>query len=74
MQVVYEINTFEQLYSSCWGGAKDTLNTIIEACKEDYLVQLLEDIFYYNIIPNMSDVNDYLWFEREYIFKELNIK
>ena len=61
---------FNDLMENCWSGAVDTLKTIEEYNKEDELMQLLEDIFE---CPDITRVNDYLWFSDEDIFECLGI-
>ena len=66
---------FNDLMNNCWSGAVDTLKTIEAHGKEDELMAHLEEIFnsYFNNIPTMTEVNDYLWFEDEAIFEALGI-
>lgn len=66
---------FNDLMNNCWSGAIDTLKTIEEYDKEDELIKHLEDIFeaYFDNVPTMTEVNDYLWFEDEAIFEALGI-
>lgn len=63
---------FEDLRDKCWGGAIDTLNTIYENDKEDELMSLLAmDVF--SDTPDLTDVNDVLAFEDEWLFETLGI-
>ena len=63
---------FDDLMKHCWSGAIDTLNTIRENDKEDELMSFLSmDIF--SDTPDLTEVNDLLWFEDEWIFEELGI-
>lgn len=66
---------FNDLINNCWSGAVDTLKTIEEHDKEDELMTHLEEIFesYFDNVPTMTEVNDYLWFEPETIFECLGI-
>lgn len=66
---------FNDLMNNCWGGAIDTLKTIEEHDKENELISHLEEIFgsYFDNVPTMTEVNDYLWFEWETIFEALGI-
>ena len=66
---------FNDLMNNCWSGAVDTLKTIEEHNKEEELMAHLEEIFesYFDNVPTMTEVNDYLWFEDEYIFQCLGI-
>lgn len=62
---------FNDLINNCWSGALDTLKTIEEHDKEDELMQLLEDAF--DECPDITRINDYLWFSGEEIFECLEI-
>ena len=62
---------FNDLMNNCWSGAIDTLKTIEEHGKEDELMQLLEDAF--DECPDITRINDYLWFSDEDIFECLGI-
>ena len=66
---------FNDLMNNCWSGAIDTLKTIEEHGKEDELMAHLEEIFesYFDNVPTMTEVNDYLRFEDEAIFECLGI-
>lgn len=66
---------FNDLMNNCWGGAIDTLNTINEWNKENELMEHLKDVFssYFDIVPTMTEINDYLRFEDEDIFEALGI-
>ena len=66
---------FNDLMNNCWSGAIDTLKTIEEHDKEDELMGHLAEIFesYFDNVPTMTEVNDYLWFEWETIFDCLGI-
>lgn len=66
---------FNDLMENCWSGAVDTLKTIEEHGKEDELMAHLEEIFesYFDNVPTMTEVNDYLRFEDEVIFEALGI-
>ena len=66
---------FNDLMNNCWSGAIDTLKTIEEHDKEDELMEYLKETFgfYFDNVPTMTEVNDYLWFEDEAIFEALGI-
>lgn len=66
---------FNDLMNNCWSGAIDTLKTIEEYDKEDELIAHLEDIFesYFDNVPTMTEINDYLWFDWKNIFEALEI-
>lgn len=62
---------FNDLMNNCWSGAIDTLKTIEEHDKENELMALLEDAF--DECPDITRINDYLWFSDEDIFECLGI-
>ena len=63
---------FNDLMDECWSGAIDTLNTIQENNKEDELMSLLAlDVF--GDTPDLTEVNDLLWFDSDWIFETLGI-
>ena len=72
MYVKKEVYDFDTLYDNSWSGAVDTLDTLRENEKEEELMQLLEITF--EEIPSETEVNDFLWFERDFIFGELGIE
>lgn len=63
---------YRTLKNNSWSGALDTLKDIEEADKEDELMYLLEDIFY-DTTPTETEVNDFLWFERDSIYESLGL-
>lgn len=72
MKIVKEINDFYALMENSWSGAIDTLKDVEEAGKTDELMELLEETFY-GETPTETQVNDFLWFEREYIYDSLGL-
>ena len=73
MYVKIEMDDFRTLKNNSWSGALDTLKDIEEADKEDELMYLLEEIFT-DIIPTETEVNDFLWHDRDYIYESLGIE
>ena len=63
---------YRTLKNNSWSGALDTLKDIEEADKEDELMYLLEEIFT-DTIPTETEVNDFLWFDRDYIYESLGL-
>lgn len=63
---------YRTLKNNSWSGALDTLKDIEEADKEDELMYFLEEIFS-GEIPTETEVNDFLWFERDYIYESLGL-
>lgn len=64
---------FNDLYNECWSGAINTLQTIEANEKEEELIELLTDMMG-NDIPTITTINDFLWFESDYIFELLGIE
>lgn len=63
---------YRTLKNNSWSGALDTLKDIEEADKEDELMYLLEEIFN-GEIPTETEVNDFLWHDRDYIYESLGL-
>ena len=55
-----------------WSGGKDTLDDIKKADKCEELEELIEEQFYEET-PTDTEINDFLWFEREYIYERLGL-
>lgn len=72
MYVKKEISGFRDLYENSWSGARDTLDDIENAGKEEELMELLEDVFS-GETPTETEVNDYLWNEREDVYDSLGL-
>lgn len=72
MEIRTEINGFNELADMVWSGAEDTLNDIIDANKEDEFMDFLEMVFC-DDVPTDTNVNDFIWFEREYIYENIGL-
>lgn len=74
MKVIYELKSIE--YFDAWEGGKETLDTVIKAGKVAQLDQLLEDYVCEddNEIWKEGGLNDFLWFQRDYIYDMLGIE
>lgn len=44
-----------------WSGAKDVIKVITEAKRLDELQFLIEDC-YWNKVPSITEINDFVWF------------
>ena len=55
-----------------WSGAVETLKRIIELGKCDEVESMFEDLFC-DSLPSETTINDYLWFEDEYIAEYLGL-
>ena len=70
MKLTYEINNINEF--KAWSGAVPTRNAIIENHKQEEFMFILNDIF-----PNgcsETELNDFLWFDDEFIFSALDIE
>lgn len=56
-----------------WSGGKDTLLTLIEKGDVDTVENFLVDCFFENT-PTETEINDFLWFERDTIADYLGFK
>jgi hypothetical protein len=72
MEIRMEINNFNELYDMSWSGGRDTLDDIFEHGKEEALMNLLEEVFF-DEIPSDTEVNDFLWFERDIIYENIGL-
>ena len=62
---------FNDLMDNCWSGAEETLKVIEENGKEDAFMKFLEESFDES---TLTEVNDFLRFEDDYIYSVLGIK
>ena len=69
MQFIQEFNVDTFPF---WSGAEDTVADIKKANKMDELQNLIEDYFA-NQTPTNTQINDFVWFQRDFIFKQLEI-
>ena len=60
---------FNTLMDECW-CCEDVLNKIYDEDKEDEFMDFLEEYFYENI-PTMTELNDLIRFDWEWIFEQL---
>ena len=68
----YDRNDFYNLFENSWSGAKDTLETIIENELETEFMVHLNDLFAETELTD-TELNDYIWFEREDIYFNLGL-
>ena len=55
-----------------WSGAVDTMQRIADEHKEEELISLLNEVFFEQQ-PDITEINDYLWFESDDIYEYLGI-
>ena len=72
MEIKKEINGFNELADMVWSGAVDTIAGIQNANKEDEFMNFLEAVFC-DEVPTDTEVNDFIWFERDYIYENLGL-
>lgn len=72
MEIKKEINGFYELADMVWSGAVDTIADIQNANKENEFMDFLEMVFC-DDVPTDTNVNDFIWFEREYIYENIGL-
>ena len=72
MEIRREINDFYALADMVWSGAVDTISDIQNTNKEDEFMNFLESVFC-DEVPTDTAVNDFIWFERDYIYESLGL-
>ena len=72
MEIRKEINNFYALADMVWSGAVDTIADIQNANKEDEFMYFLEMVFC-DEVQTDTEVNDFIWFERDYIYEKLGL-
>lgn len=63
----FSVDSFE-----FWSGAKDTVNDVRAAGKMDELQEIIEEQFP-DSVPTATQINDFVWFERSYIYSQLGL-
>ena len=69
----YGKNDFYNLFENSWSGARDTLEDIIKAELEDEFMQLLDEYFGCEDELTDTELNDFIWFERDTIYNALGL-
>ena len=71
------MKVYKEVYGShdfdFWSGAVDTYNDIVDADKEDEFWDLLEETFSDMECVSETEINDFVWFERELIYNLLGL-
>ena len=70
MRIAREFD-FRDLEYNCW-ECDDVLEAVAEANMEDALMDLLEEVFNADV-PTLTEVNDFLRFDSEFIYTTLGI-
>ena len=71
MEYKVELSSIDQF--KAWSCARETLNTVRERGGIDQLTSLCEDVFSGNT-PTQTEINDWLWFDEDFIFKALGYR
>lgn len=73
MFIQQEVTVYD-LQDLLWAGGLDTWNRILKEDKEDEAMQLIEDTFGFTALDTtITNINDFLWFDRDFIYESLNI-
>lgn len=70
MYIKTELDSLDSF--NAWSGGLDTLDSIRDADKIEQLDELFQELFY-SETPTETEVNDWLWFERDYIYESLGM-
>ena len=73
MKVIKEIDSFNDLMENSWSGAIDTLQDIANVNLEEEFMENLENIYFLGEIPTDTELNDFIWFERDTIYSDLGL-
>ena len=74
MEIRKEIDGFYGLADMVWSGAVDTIADIQNANKENEFMDFFEMVFMdREEPPTETEVNDFIWFERDYIYKNIGL-
>ena len=68
----YKIETSLERFPA-WSGGKDTLETLIEKGDCNEVEYLIKEIFF-DELPTETQINDFIWFERDTIAEHLGYK
>ena len=73
MKVIKEIDSFNDLMENSWSGAIDTLQDIANANLEEEFMENLKNIYCLGETPTDTELNDFIWFERDTIYSDLGL-
>ena len=69
----YGKNDFYNLFENSWSGARDTLEDIIKAEKEEEFMQYLDEVFCDSDEITDTELNDFIWHDRDIIYENLGL-
>ena len=73
MKIIKEIDSFNDLMENSWSGAIDTLQDIANANLEEEFMENLKNIYFLGKTPTDTELNDFIWFERDTIYSDLGL-
>ena len=73
MKIIKEIDNFNDLMENSWSGAIDTLQDIANANLEEEFMENLENVYFLGETPTDTELNDFIWFERDTIYNDLGL-
>lgn len=74
MKIYKEVNSFDEFGGyEPWSGAVDTVNTLREHDKLEEAWQYIEIVFDYKECVDETELNNFLWFEPEYIYEAVGL-
>jgi hypothetical protein len=73
MEYRNNISTDTLLSEKLWGGACDTVEYAKEHGVFDELCELVEEVFEFGETPTLTQINDFVWFDADYIYERLGI-
>lgn len=68
---VYDELTFYDISRTSWSGAVATIKRIEDEGKEEAFEALIDELYPEGI--DRTELNDLLWFEDDWLYKQLNI-
>ena len=75
---IFKVHNFYDLKNFCWSGATQTLDAIEEKGLEDEFLAILNDILEMNEQEKQpwteTQLNDFIWFDTDYIEECLDCK
>ena len=74
MEIKQDVDV-NDLRDMLWSGGKDTFEEIYDLDKEDELMEFLESMYAdRDEIPDITDINDLLWIERNYVLESIGVE
>ena len=70
ISIIKDVNFY--LRDELWSGALNTFDVIVENNKSQELMYLLEELYPEPV--EITTINDLLWFDNDFIYKQLDIK